>query len=69
MQHALTPMHADLGCDTQEFAFHCLDLMRSEAERSTSFWNFRRAPLFQVKERLEALEKMIEKGLDLQKTI
>ncbi len=66
---ALTPMHADLSCDTQEFAFHCLDLMKRGCKGVLLFGTSGEGPSFSVKERLEALEKMIEKGLDPQKTI
>jgi 4-hydroxy-tetrahydrodipicolinate synthase len=66
---SLTPMHADLSCHSQELADHCQDLVQRGCKGVILFGTTGEGPSFSVQERLEALEQVIEEGLDPQKII
>lgn len=66
---ALTPMHADLACNVQELARHCLDLIQRGCQGVVLFGTTGEGPSFSLKERVKALGKVIEQGIDPQKII
>jgi 4-hydroxy-tetrahydrodipicolinate synthase len=66
---ALTPLNADLSCNSQELAYHCLNLMQRGCKGVVLFGTAGEGPSFSVKERIEVLEKVIDKGVDPKKII
>ncbi|MBS0604566.1 MAG: dihydrodipicolinate synthase family protein [Verrucomicrobia bacterium] len=66
---ALTPMHPELSCDTAELADHCNDLLARGCKGVVLFGTTGEGPSFSVKERLNALERVIQAGVDPQKII
>ncbi|MFI5342961.1 MAG: dihydrodipicolinate synthase family protein [Chlamydiales bacterium] len=61
---ALTPMHPDLNCHFLELANHCRDLIQRGCKGVVLFGTTGEGPSFSIKERLEALEKVIEEGIN-----
>ena len=65
----LTPLNADLSCNTQELAYHCLDLMKRGCKGVLLFGTAGEGPSFSIEERLEVLKKVIENGVNPKKII
>ena len=66
---ALTPMHPDLSCNHDLLATHCLDLIKRGCHGIALFGTTGEGPSFSLKERIEALKKVVAKGLDPKKII
>ncbi len=66
---ALTPMHPDLSCNHDLLASHCLDLIKRGCQGVALFGTTGEGPSFSLRERIEALKKVIAKGLDPKKII
>lgn len=61
---ALTPMHPDLNCHFQELANHCHNLIERGCKGVVLFGTTGEGPSFSIEERLEALDKLIEEGIN-----
>ncbi|MBS0651498.1 MAG: dihydrodipicolinate synthase family protein [Verrucomicrobia bacterium] len=66
---ALTPMHADLSCNTQELSMHCLDLLQRGCQGVVLFGTTGEGPSFSLQERLAVTATLIENGVPPQKII
>ncbi len=66
---ALTPMRADLSCDSEELLVHCQDLIRRGCAGVALFGTTGEGPSFSLEERVSVLGTLIEKGLDAEKVI
>ncbi len=66
---ALTPLHPDLTCHFEELADHCQDLIHRGCNGVVLFGTTGEGPSFSLDERLQAYEKIIERGVDPQKII
>ncbi len=66
---ALTPLNADLSCNSQELAEHCLDLLQRGCKGVVLFGTTGEGSSFSLQERVDVIEKVIVAGIDPQKII
>lgn len=66
---ALTPLYADLHCNDQELAEHCLDLIARGCKGIVLFGTTGEGPSFSIEEKKHSIKQVISKGLDPQKII
>ncbi|MFC2049381.1 dihydrodipicolinate synthase family protein [Chlamydiota bacterium] len=66
---SLTPLFPDFTCDHETLASHCFDLLQKGCAGVVLFGTTGEGPSFSVVERLEALDKLISKGLPPNKII
>lgn len=66
---ALTPMHSDLTCNSQELARHCLELLQRGCQGVVLFGTTGEGPSFSLQERLSVTDELIEKGVPPRKII
>ncbi len=66
---ALTPLQADLYCNDQGLAEHCLDLIARGCKGVVLFGTTGEGPSFSLEEKRKSIKQVISKGLDPQKII
>lgn len=66
---ALTPLHSDLSCNTEELAKHCLDLVKRGCSGVALFGTTGEGPSFSLDEKIDALRFVVQYGLDPKKII
>lgn len=66
---ALTPMHSDLSCNSQELSRHCLELLQRGCKGVVLFGTTGEGPSFSLQERLSVTDELIEKGVPSRKII
>lgn len=66
---ALTPLHSDLSCNTEELAKHCLDLVKRGCNGVALFGTTGEGPSFSVDEKVHALKSLVQSGFDPKKII
>lgn len=66
---SVTPLRQDYCCDTEALAAHCQDLLTRGCSGVVLFGTTGEGPSFSLRERKEALKKVIELGVDPQKII
>ena len=66
---ALTPLHEDLSCDHEAHAAHCKHLIEEGCSGVVPFGTTGEGPSFNVAERRQGIQALIERGIDPQKII